>query len=42
MPAFAGVDGRLEDVEEGIGVQSDGSKVIDADFPPVGFNRKIG
>ena len=41
MPAFAGMEGRLEHIEEGIGVHSDGSKVIDTDFPPAGFIRKI-
>ena len=41
MPAFAGMEGRLEHIEEGIGVHSDGSEVIHSDCPPAGFSVRI-
>ena len=41
MPAPVGMEGRLEEVEDGTGYRSHGSKVIDTDFPPIGFIGKL-
>ena len=41
MPVLAGIDGRLEEVEDGTGYRSHGCKVIDTDFPPIGFIGKL-